>query len=160
MSQIQQRISFWDFLLQPERSAASLEHRDSLLGIRRGFMNQESPWTVYRTRFVVRARQLTQALVFTDALGREHSGRPGDYLVESSQGFRRITPRELFEDIYVPLETPGRTPTAASPMETRSHGALGDLPIKPDSLPARRGLAWSGTARPPFEPIRLVARGS
>ena len=67
-------------------------------------MNQEGPWTVYRTRFVVRARQLTQALVFTDALGREQSGRTGDYLVETSQGCRRITPRELFEDIYVPLE--------------------------------------------------------
>jgi len=69
-------------------------------------MNVESPWTVYRTRFVVRARQLTEPLIFTDALGREHSGLPGDYLVESSQGFRRITPQGLFEDIYVPLNGP------------------------------------------------------
>jgi len=66
-------------------------------------MNSESQWTVYRTRFLVRARQLTEPLVFTDALGREQSGRPGDYLVESSTGIRRITSQTLFEDIYVPL---------------------------------------------------------
>jgi hypothetical protein len=66
-------------------------------------MNSESLWTVYRTRFLVRARQLTEPLVFTDALGREQSGRPGDYLVESSDGVRRITTQAIFEDIYVPL---------------------------------------------------------
>ena len=66
-------------------------------------MNVESPWTVYRTRFLVHARQLTEPLFFTDDLGREHSGLPGDYLVESSLGFRRITPRAIFEDVYVPL---------------------------------------------------------
>ena len=66
-------------------------------------MNSESQWTVYRTRFLVRARQLTEPLVFTDALGREQSGRPGDYLVESADGIRRITSQALFEDIYVPL---------------------------------------------------------
>jgi hypothetical protein len=66
-------------------------------------MNVESSWTIYRTRFLVRARQLTEPLFFTDALGREHSGLPGDYLVESSPGFRRITPRAIFEDVYVPL---------------------------------------------------------
>jgi len=74
-------------------------------------MNLESQWTVYRTRFLVRARQLTEPLVFTDALGREQSGRPGDYLVESSGGIRRITSQTLFEDIYVPLTL------------TQSHGA-------------------------------------
>ncbi len=68
-------------------------------------MNLESQWTVYRTRFLVRARQLTEPLVFTDALGREQSGRPGDYLVESSDGIRRITRQVLFEDIYVSLAT-------------------------------------------------------
>jgi hypothetical protein len=66
-------------------------------------MNFESQSTVYRTRFLVRARQLTEPLVFTDALGREQSGRPGDYLVESSDGIRRITTQAIFEDIYVPL---------------------------------------------------------
>jgi len=66
-------------------------------------MNSESDWTVYRTRFLVRARQLTAPLLFTDTLGREHSGRPGDYLVESADGIRRITSQAIFEDIYVPL---------------------------------------------------------
>jgi hypothetical protein len=66
-------------------------------------MNFEGQWTVYRTRFLVRARQLTEQLVFTDALGREQSGGPGDYLVESSDGATRITAQALFEDIYVPL---------------------------------------------------------
>jgi hypothetical protein len=69
-------------------------------------MNLESQWTVYRTRFLVRARQLTEPLVFTDALGREQSGRPGDYLVESSGGIITIITKALFEDIYVPLAQP------------------------------------------------------
>jgi hypothetical protein len=65
--------------------------------------NLASQWTIYRTRFLVRAQQLTTPLIFTDALGREQSGRPGDYLVETSEGMRRITTQALFEDIYVPL---------------------------------------------------------
>jgi hypothetical protein len=73
-------------------------------------MNLESQWTVYRTRFLVRARQLTEPLVFTDSLGREQSGRPGDYLVESSEGIIRITSQALFEDIYVPLAPAHGTP--------------------------------------------------
>src|ERR1700730_11556027 len=59
-------------------------------------------WTVYRTRFLVRARKLTEPFIFTDALGREQSGGPGDYLVESSDAVTRIPARILFEDIYVP----------------------------------------------------------
>jgi hypothetical protein len=66
-------------------------------------MNFENQWTVYRTRFLVRARQLTEPLAFTDALGREQSGQPGDYLVEFSGGIKRIATKALFEDIYVPL---------------------------------------------------------
>jgi hypothetical protein len=66
-------------------------------------MNDE--WIIYRTRFLVKARQLTEPLTFVDVLGREHSGLPGDYLVESSDGMRRIAPREIFEDIYVPMGT-------------------------------------------------------
>ena len=60
-------------------------------------------WNTYRTRFLVRAKQLTEPLKFTDPLGREHRGRPGDYLVQSSEGLLRIAPREIFEDVYVPL---------------------------------------------------------
>jgi hypothetical protein len=59
-------------------------------------------WKTYRTRFLVTARQLSSNLTFTDSLGRQHSGRKGDYLVESD-GVLRIAPRQLFEDIYVPL---------------------------------------------------------
>ena len=66
-------------------------------------MNFEGEWTVYRTRFLVRARQLTAKLIFVDTWGREQSGAPGDYLVESSDGVTRITAQALFEDIYVPL---------------------------------------------------------
>ena len=69
-------------------------------------MNVKSPWNVYRTRFLVRACQLTEPLTFTDSLGREHAGEPGDYLVETYPGIRRITSQKLFEDIYVPLSPP------------------------------------------------------
>jgi hypothetical protein len=61
-------------------------------------------WKTYRTRFLVRAQQLDQALSFTDILGREHHGRAGDYLVESSDATRSIAPREIFEDVYVEME--------------------------------------------------------
>jgi hypothetical protein len=63
----------------------------------------ESEWQVYRTRFLIRARQLTGPLEFRDMLGREHRGQKGDYLVESSDGMLRIAPREIFEDVYVPV---------------------------------------------------------
>jgi hypothetical protein len=60
-------------------------------------------WKTYRTRFLVKAKQLSATLSFTDTLGRQHSGRKGDYLVESSDGVLRIAPRQIFEDIYVPM---------------------------------------------------------
>jgi len=66
-------------------------------------MRSTADWTVYRTRFLIKARQLEGPLVFTDPLGREHRGQKGDYLVESSDGLQRIAPREIFEDIYVPM---------------------------------------------------------
>jgi hypothetical protein len=63
-------------------------------------------WKTYRTRFLVRAKQLSCSLSFTDSLGRQHSGRKGDYLVESSDGILRIAPRQIFEDIYVSMDAP------------------------------------------------------
>jgi hypothetical protein len=66
---------------------------------------KSNDWNIYRTRFLVRAKQLTEPLAFTDPLGREHHGRPGDYLVQSSNGLVRIAPREIFEDVYVVMET-------------------------------------------------------
>lgn len=68
-------------------------------------------WKTYRTRFLVKAKQLSSSLTFTDHLGRQHCGRKGDYLVESNDGVVSITPRRIFEDIYVPmsyLEQPRR----------------------------------------------------
>lgn len=66
-------------------------------------------WHVYRTRFLIKAKQLTAATAFVDVLGREHHGKVGDYLVESSDGTLRIAPREIFEDVYVALEHGGKS---------------------------------------------------
>jgi hypothetical protein len=59
-------------------------------------------WKTYRTRFLVRAKQLNSNFSFVDALGRQHSGRKGDYLVESSDGVISITPRRILADQSVP----------------------------------------------------------
>jgi hypothetical protein len=79
----------------------------------------ETEWQLYRTRFLVKAKQLTRRTTFVDALGREHRGNKGDYLVESSDGGRRIAPREIFEDVYVTMDSAlsdeSRT-TALSPL--------------------------------------------
>ena len=79
-------------------------------------------WKTYRTRFLVKAKRMNSNLSFIDPLGRHHSGRKGDYLVESSDGAFSITPRRIFEDVYV-----------AMPMEHR--GAFVGLP---ESEPIRR----------------------
>ncbi len=63
-------------------------------------------WQTYRTRFLIKAKQLSAALSFIDALGRRHTGRKGDYLVESSDGVISIAPRQIFEDIYVAMSEP------------------------------------------------------
>ena len=60
-------------------------------------------WKTYRTRFLVKAKQLNSSLSFTDHLGRQHCGRKGDYLVETCDGVLSIAPRQIFEDIYVPM---------------------------------------------------------
>lgn len=65
-----------------------------------------SDWQTYRTRFTIRARILSAPLSFVDGLGREQNGKRGDYLVESN-GMVTITPRHIFEDVYVPLESAG-----------------------------------------------------
>ena len=78
-------------------------------------MKATKPWITYRTRFLVKAKQLTTSLTFSDPLGRQHSGRKGDYLVESSDGVLRIAPRQIFEDIYVALLAPPEE-TSEQPM--------------------------------------------
>ncbi len=79
-------------------------------------------WKIYRTRFLIKARQLTQPLVFVDALGREHRGQPGDYLVESSDGAKRIAPRLIFEDVYVAMG-PAKEPCPIPPKSTAAPSA-------------------------------------
>ena len=81
-------------------------------------------WKIYRTRFLVRAQQLDQALSFTDALGREHRGRIGDYLVESADGTRSITPRAIFEDIYVVMGNAGELDPSANERRPPGRGKL------------------------------------
>ncbi|MFY9742721.1 MAG: hypothetical protein WAK21_12005 [Candidatus Sulfotelmatobacter sp.] len=76
-------------------------------------MKAANSWITYRTRFLVKAKQLTTSLTFTDVLGRQHSGRKGDYLAEFSDGVLRILSREFFEDVYVPIlpDQPKHQPT-------------------------------------------------
>ncbi len=102
--------------------------------MKESIMNLESQWTVYCTRFLVRARQLTEPLVFTDALGREQSGQPGDYLVESSAGIRRITTQALFEDIYLPL-APMQLHPPAPQFQTRVQPAVHTGGVHADGAP-------------------------
>ena len=86
-------------------------------------------WNVYRTRFLVRAKQLTQSLTFTDPLGREHHGSPGDYLVQSSEGLLRIAPRAIFEDVYVTLEPQPVCRPVVSGTASRLHSRLSNLAV-------------------------------
>ncbi len=105
-------------------------------------MKAANPWITYRTRFLVRAKQLTGSFTFTDALGRQHSGRKGDYLVEFSDGVLRIASRQIFEDIYVPIMAD------QSQTQTNSGVSAGISPIVPvrnQSLPPARAAVGGGT---------------
>jgi len=68
-------------------------------------MKSSVEWKTYRTRFLVKAKQLNSSLSFIDHLGRQHCGRRGDYLVESCDGVLSIAPRQIFEDIYVAMSS-------------------------------------------------------
>jgi hypothetical protein len=94
-------------------------------------------WKTYRTRFLVKAKQLSSALSFVDSLGRQHCGRRGDYLVESSDGVISIAPRQIFEDIYVTM--PLNHTTALAPSPYTSHRKL--------PQPCRDRRATPSTAR-------------
>ena len=74
-------------------------------------------WITYRTRFLIKAKQLSTSLTFVDLLGRHQSGRKGDYLVESADGVLSIAPRQIFEDIYVPLQASLTPAQADTPQE-------------------------------------------
>src|ERR1700679_107477 len=104
-------------------------------------MKASSPWITYRTRFLVKAKQLPPTPAFTDAFGRQHSGRKGDYLVESADGVLRIAPRQIFEDIYVPQfaqEQLARQEFANEKLVSAKRPAGNDIPQPPAlfSLPS------------------------
>lgn len=61
-------------------------------------------WKTYRTKYLVKAKRLSEKYSLIDSTGRVLAGQPGDYLVENSDGSLRITRREVFEDVYVELE--------------------------------------------------------
>src|SRR5271154_2405490 len=106
-------------------------------------------WKIYRTRFLIKARQLTQPLLFVDALGREHRGQPGDYLVESSDGARRIAPRLIFEDVYVAMGLADELwPIPRKPTAAYMHP---NVASPPDPQPRRNHVINRGRAsRPVF----------
>jgi len=127
-------------------------------------------WKTYRTRFLVKAKQLNSSLSFTDHLGRQHAGRKGDYLVESCDGVLTITPRQIFEDIYVPMcrdmrcdppshSVPARGGNGAErfeplPMEKISAQKPSLLPATPD--PARVRRKYPQPFRPPATRLGLM----
>jgi hypothetical protein len=92
-------------------------------------------WKTYRTRFLVKAKQLSSNLSFIDPLGRQHSGRRGDYLVESSDGVISIAPRQIFEDIYVPMLVDGENSTVVSSEPIPQEQAEGEPIPGPRKLP-------------------------
>lgn len=114
-------------------------------------------WNTYRTRFLVQAKQLTSGFTFIDALGRQHTGAKGDYIVEFSQGVLSIASRQIFEDIYVPLpadQNPSRESfsTFAAATRPRDRDTFPTLEIAkgtasglrlPRSSEARRGLPYA-----------------
>jgi hypothetical protein len=101
-------------------------------------MKAMNPWITYRTRFLVKAKQLTGSLSFTDELGRQHSGTKGDYLVEWSDGVLRIAPQKIFEDVYVPI-----APTEELPQTVPGHfrSSWGTFPDRTTSLARSAALS-------------------
>ena len=121
-------------------------------------MKATNPWITYRTRFLVKAKQLTASLNFTDSLGRSHSGRKGDYLVESSDGVLRIAPRQIFEDIYVPLlassdQTPEQSRSEQARTPRQHDTMLYHEPSLPHETPSTLSLPPHLTRKSP-QPYR------
>ncbi len=91
-------------------------------------------WKTYRTRFLVKAKQLNSGLSFIDHLGRQHCGRKGDYLVESCDGVLSIAPKQIFEDIYVAM-TVKRRPGSASRWQPHLPATLDQASPNPYPIP-------------------------
>ena len=101
-------------------------------------------WQVYRTRFLIQARQLTGPLVFVDSLGRQHQGKKGDYLVESCDGARSIAPRKIFEDVYVTLG--GYRPAAAFKQAAPKPGKTASVsPLPQFNAAGSNGARFNGS---------------
>ena len=115
-------------------------------------------WKTYRTRFLVNAKQLNSSLSFVDHLGRQHCGRKGDYLVESSDGVISIAPRHIFEDIYVPISACDSAETRPSMLELNGFSNADSEPLKFEALeieklkrpaaPVRPQVAAHGESQP------------
>src|SRR4029077_20708423 len=86
--------------------AIAFNHSFSTTATSRHSQMKLEEWKTYRTRFLVKPKQLSSSLTFVDHLGRQHCGRKGDYLVESFDGVLSIPPRRIFEDIYVLMSAP------------------------------------------------------
>jgi len=89
-------------------------------------------WKTYRTRFLVNAKQLNSSFSFVDHLGRQHLGRKGDYLVESSDGIVSIAPRRIFEDVYVPISQPADS--GESPESLRAQALIDESGIRESGI--------------------------
>jgi len=107
-------------------------------------------WKTYRTRFLVKSKQLTSSLSFVDHLGRQHSGRKGDYLVESFDGVLSIAPRRIFEDIYVLMSSDETSGEPTIRQTQFKDAALRQTPVEQPALQilSTRGLrhvlrAWT-----------------
>jgi hypothetical protein len=111
-------------------------------------------WKTYRTRFLVKAKQLTSTLSFTDHLGRQHCGRRGDYLVESYDGVLSIAPRRIFEDIYVAMTgcDISLSDSKAAKKESKDDSPIESRPV--ESLNIER--IKRQTLRPAFNPSRQL----
>ena len=102
---------------------------------------KSTEWKTYRTRFLVKAKQLSSSLTFVDHLGRQHCGRRGDYLVESFDGVLSIAPRQIFEDIYVPMSARHRhdgTQPDATAIDTNAPDAITTREFRAEALKIER----------------------
>src|SRR5271156_4640782 len=131
--------------------------------------NTSAVWKMYRTRFLVKARQLTAPLVFIDALGREQRGQTGDYLVEAADGCRSIQRRQIFEDIYVAMGTPEESVAqlngesgsahqelAAKRRQNKAHGASRGAEMRHEQAPEERKNIGAGSQEYSTSPRRSM----
>lgn len=122
-------------------------------------------WRTYRTRFLIQAMQLEEAMSFTDALGREHHGRKGDYLVESFEGMRSIAPRRVFEDVYVAITAAERRAASIAASQRRrkvpAETIHQQMALLDGSQPEIQVTAGSSEAesRPPKKKVQRAAKG-